>query len=163
MLEIVTGDLFDSDAQALVNAVNCAGVMGAGIAVAFRKRYPAMFEEYKEVCARGELRPGVMHVWPYDDRGRERFVINFPTLRQDYRAKTSLDDIAAGLPALCEEIRQRSIESIAVPALGCDRGGSSWDEVRPLLVDGLSSLEDVKVLVYAPAAPWVSKDERAQP
>ena len=120
MVTIVTGDLFASEAQTLVNAVNCAGVMGKGIALAFKRRFPEMFAEYSARCKRGEVRLSE----PYLYRGQSLpYVLNFPT-KNHWQSASKLEDIVAGLAYLEAHYRAWGVTSLAVPALGCGR--SVW-------------------------------------
>jgi O-acetyl-ADP-ribose deacetylase (regulator of RNase III) len=149
MIRYTTGDLLASHAEALVNAVNCAGRMGRGIALQFRKRYPAMAEAYAAACARGEVVPGRMFTVETGALTGPRIVVNFPTKRH-WREPSLMEDVEAGLPALAEEIRARGIRSIAVPALGCGTGGLDWAAVKPRIAAALGGLEGVQVVVYEP-------------
>lgn len=144
MVRFVTGNLFDSKAQTLVNTVNCVGVMGKGIALAFKDRFPAMFEHYRDLCERGEVQPGVLTL--YTDT--VPWVINFPTKRH-WRGRSRLDDIEAGLVALVRQCREWQIESLAMPALGCGHGGLNWSDVRPLIERHLGNM-DIDIEVYEP-------------
>jgi O-acetyl-ADP-ribose deacetylase (regulator of RNase III) len=145
MLRFVTGNLFDSKAQTLVNTVNCVGVMGKGVALAFKERFPAMFEHYRDLCERGEIQPGVLTL--YTDT--VPWVINFPTKRH-WRGRSRLDDIEAGLIILARRYREWRVESLAMPALGCGQGGLNWSEVRPLIERHLGNM-DFDIEVYEPA------------
>ncbi len=149
ILELVTGNLLEADTEALVNAVNIEGVMGKGIALQFKKKYPEMFEAYRRACKEGQVQPGRMHVYELPDMFNPRFIINFPTKRH-WRSPSSTDDVKAGLRALAEEIRKRGIKSIALPALGCGNGGLDWSEVLPMIKSALADLTDVRLLVYPP-------------
>jgi O-acetyl-ADP-ribose deacetylase (regulator of RNase III) len=137
-------DLFRSGAEALVNPVNCVGVMGKGLAFQFRRRFPANYEIYVEACRSGALRPGKLLIT--EDRGT--VIINFPTKRH-WRDPSRMEDIEAGLKALAQEVRRRQIASVAVPMLGCGLGGLQWSEVGPLIERYLGGLE-ARVLVYGP-------------
>ncbi|HEX5472485.1 MAG TPA: macro domain-containing protein [Lacipirellulaceae bacterium] len=147
MIEFQQGDLLRAYAEALVNAVNCVGVMGRGIALQFRKELPDNFTAYKASCDRGELRPGRMFVFELQSVKNPRYIINFPTKRH-WKGKSKIEDIQAGLVTLIDELRRRNIRSVAVPPLGCGLGGLRWSEVRPLLLDAFRSLPDVRVLIY---------------
>ncbi len=149
MLEFVEGNLLEAHADALVNAVNTEGVMGKGIALQFKERFPAMFEDYRSACEAGTVKPGKMHVFALGAGRLPRLIINFPTKR-DWRSPSRLEDIESGLSALGQEIREREIRSIAIPALGCGNGGLGWDEVFPRISDLLGALDGVRVLVYPP-------------
>lgn len=144
-----TGDLLAADAEALVNTVNCKGVMGKGIALQFKKAFPDNFKDYSIACERNEVRPGQMFV---TERlvGSPRYIINFPTKRH-WRAKSRLSDVESGLTALADQIRKREIRSIAMPALGCGHGGLEWEKVRPLIERKLGELSgDVRIVVFEP-------------
>jgi O-acetyl-ADP-ribose deacetylase (regulator of RNase III) len=128
VFRLVYGDLFEEDAEALVNAVNCVGVMGGGIALAFKGRYPRMFEDYAATCRAGALRPGALHVF----EEANRLIINFPT-KDHFRNLSTLAYIRSGLVALEDLARSRRLSSIAMPALGCGLGGLRLRDVRPLI------------------------------
>ena len=150
MMEFKTGDIFKTDAEALVNSVNCVGVMGRGIALQFKNMYPANFKAYTAACKR-EDRPGQMFVFETGQLTNPRYIINFPTKRH-WRGKSRIEDIASGMKALVQEIRTRGIRSIAMPPLATDLGGLSWSDVRPLIEAGLRELEDVHIIVFEPGS-----------
>ncbi|HUT94380.1 MAG TPA: macro domain-containing protein [Thermoguttaceae bacterium] len=164
MIESRTGDVLQADAEALVNTVNCVGVMGRGIALQFRKEFPENYAAYKKACDRGELRPGRMFVFKLSRFENPRYVINFPTKRH-WKGKSRIEDVQAGLEALVEEIRARGIKSVAVPPLGCGLGGLKWSQVRPMIEEAFGALPDVDVLVFepagAPAAEVMAKSKKA--
>ncbi len=149
MIEYKQGDILAEDAEALVNTVNCVGFMGRGIALQFKKAWPDNFKAYSAACRREELQPGRMFVFATGRLTSPRFIINFPTKRH-WRGKSRIEDIDAGLRALVEEVRSRSIRSIAVPPLGAGLGGLDWAEVRTSIEHALSDLRDVKVIVFEP-------------
>ena len=149
MIEVKRGDLLKENADALVNAVNCVGVMGRGIALQFRKAFPENFEFYQAACRRCELQPGRVLIF---DRGRgtnPRFLINFPTKRH-WREQSQIADIEAGFKSLVEEATRLGIRSMAVPPLGCGLGGLKWSDVRPRIEKAFTSLPDVRVLLFEP-------------
>jgi O-acetyl-ADP-ribose deacetylase (regulator of RNase III) len=150
MVELRKGDILAADAEALVNTVNCVGVMGRGIALQFRKTFPDNFKAYEAVCKRGGLTPGRMLVFDTGRSGNPRFIVNFPTKRH-WRGDSRLEDIESGLKALKTEIEGRGIHSVAVPPLGCGLGGLKWSDVRPRIEAALGELPGVRVLVYEPA------------
>jgi O-acetyl-ADP-ribose deacetylase (regulator of RNase III) len=160
MIETQRGNILQADAEALVNTVNCVGVMGRGIALQFRKEFPENFAAYKTACDRDELRPGKMLVFPLHELQNPKYIINFPTKRH-WKGKSRIEDIEAGLKTLVEEVRQRGIRSIAIPPLGCGLGGLKWSEVRPMIEAAFHSLSNVAVLVFepsgAPAAEAMAK------
>ncbi len=156
MIERTQGNILKADAEALVNTVNCVGVMGRGIALQFRKDFPENYKAYKAVCDRHELHPGTMHVFDLRQLQHPRYIINFPTKRH-WKGKSRLEDIQSGLVSLVEEVNRRNIKSIAIPPLGCGLGGLDWSEVWPLIESAFRLLPDVNVVVYEPAgAPEVA-------
>lgn len=150
MIEVTRGDLLMADAEALVNAVNCFGVMGRGIAAQFKRSYPKNFSIYRQACTRQEVQPGRMLIV---ETGQlvPRWLINFPTKRH-WRNSSRLEDIDAGLAALVGDVRRLGIKSIAVPPLGCGLGGLDWNTVRPRIERAFAALPDVKVLLFEPGA-----------
>lgn len=149
MIEFIKGNLFNCNCEALVNTCNCVGVMGRGIALEFKNRYPEMFEDYKNFCNLNKLRPGKLHV--FEQKTTPRLIINFPT-KVDWRNESKYPWIESGLLALREVIIDKNIKSIAIPALGCGLGGLQWSIVKPLIQsfhDSLSCI-NIIVLVYEP-------------
>jgi O-acetyl-ADP-ribose deacetylase (regulator of RNase III) len=145
MIEVQKGDLFCSDAQTLVNAVNCVGVMGKGIALEFRKKFPDMYADYLERCKAGQVCLGE----PYVFRGLFLpWILNFPT-KDDWRSTSKLSDIVNGLGYLACHYKEWGLESLAVPALGCGAGYLEWEVVGPVLYRELETL-DLDVHLYAP-------------
>lgn len=149
MIDYTTGNILQSHAEALVNTVNCVGVMGRGIALQFKNTFPRNFEAYAEACKRGEVQPGRMFVYETGFMHNPKFIINFPTKRH-WRGKSRIDDIDAGLRALVEEARARGIRSIAIPPLGSGLGGLEWAQVRARIDAAMRELGDVRVTVYEP-------------
>jgi O-acetyl-ADP-ribose deacetylase (regulator of RNase III) len=149
MIELRRGDLLKQNAEALVNAVNCVGVMGRGIALQFRKAFPENFKIYEAACKRGEVKPGEMLVFDTHQVTNPRYIINFPTKRH-WRDQSRITDIESGLEVLVEEVHDRGISSIAVPALGCGLGGLKWSEVRPRIEKAFAKVPDVQVWLFEP-------------
>jgi O-acetyl-ADP-ribose deacetylase (regulator of RNase III) len=145
MFKALIGDLFASRAQTLVNAVNCVGVMGKGVALEFKKAYPAMFEDYAERCGRGKVRLGEPYLYQ-DSSGV--MIVNFPT-KDHWRSASRLADIERGLDYFVAHVREWGIRSVAFPALGCGNGGLEWREVGPLIYRKLCG-RDFDAEVYAP-------------
>lgn len=157
MIRNVTGDLLRQDADALVNTVNTVGVMGKGIALQFKRAWPQMFDDYEAACQRGELRLGLMHVWPTGSLTSPRFIVNFPT-KGHWRSRSKLQDIASGLRDLVRVIDEHQITSLAIPPLGCGNGGLDWADVEPLIHQALSPLADhVDVRIFAPEGAPAAK------
>lgn len=149
MIEIKRGDLLKQDAEALVNAVNCVGVMGRGIALQFRKAFPENYRVYEVACKRGEVQPGSMLVVETHELTNLRYLINFPTKRH-WRDKSRITDIECGLEALVREVMDRGVSSIAIPPLGCGLGGLKWSEVRPRIERALGKVPGVQVWLFEP-------------
>lgn len=149
MIRFTKGDILDADAEALVNTVNCVGIMGRGVALQFKNAFPANYKAYAAACKRGEVQPGRMFVYDTGELTRPRWIINFPTKRH-WRGKSRIEDIDAGLAALTEEIRSHGIRSVAIPPLGSGLGGLDWAQIRPLIERALSELRDVEATVFEP-------------
>ena len=149
MIEYKCGDILREDAEALVNTVNCVGVMGRGIALQFKKAFPANFKAYAAACKNEEVQPGRMFVFEMGQLTNPRYIINFPTKRH-WRGKSRMEDVEAGLADLVATIRQFGIRSVAIPPLGSGLGGLEWTEVKARIEAVLAPLEDVQVLVYEP-------------
>ncbi len=149
MVEEGRGNLLMADVDALVNTVNTVGVMGKGIALQFKRAYPANFHAYRAACARGEVRVG--EVWPFDTGiiGARRYILNFPTKRH-WRTPSRLEDIAAGLDSLVDVVTKYGITSVAIPALGCGNGGLNWADVRPLIERACERMAGVRSVIFAP-------------
>jgi O-acetyl-ADP-ribose deacetylase (regulator of RNase III) len=144
-LVVKNGDIFESTCTTLVNAVNCVGVMGKGIALEFKRRYPEMFHDYVEKCHSGQLCPGTPYVF---DNGDGTKILNFPT-KNHWRAASFLPCITDGLDWFVENYAKFGIDNIAFPALGCGNGGLSWDIVEPIMHQKLEPLP-IRIEIYAP-------------
>ncbi len=132
---ITTADIFAQSSEAIVNPVNCVGVMGKGLAAEFKERYPDTFAAYRDACADHRLHPG--HVFLHDTGEKNpRWIVHFPT-KQHWRDPSVLSDIDTGLRDLAYAVKRHDIKSIAVPALGCGLGGLDWQKVRPLILQHL--------------------------
>ena len=162
MIEYHTGDILQADVEALVNTVNCVGIMGRGIALQFKNRFPSNFEAYKAACERQEVRPGEMFVFETGELINPRLIINFPTKRH-WRGKSRIEDIDSGLEALVKEIHARGIRSVAVPPLGSGLGGLSWSLVRRHIEDALSGTDEARVMVFEPHGDPVRTSSRDVP
>lgn len=149
MIEYTTGDVLKADAEALVNSVNCVGIMGRGIALQFKKEHPQNFEAYKRACDLGEVQPGRMLVFETGYLSNPKYIINFPTKRH-WRGKSRIEDIETGLRALVSEIQQRGIRSIAIPPLGSGLGGLHWPDVRSRIAEALGDIPELAVTVFEP-------------
>ena len=156
MLEHKIGDILAEDAEALVNTVNCVGVMGRGIALQFKNVFPENFREYTQACKRNEVQPGRMFVVEINQLTSLRYIINFPTKRH-WRGKSRMEDIESGLLDLQCVIREKDIHSIAIPPLGSGLGGLGWEQVRPRIEGALRDLNDVRIVIFEPSGNPTSR------
>jgi O-acetyl-ADP-ribose deacetylase (regulator of RNase III) len=152
MIRFERGDVLESGAEALVNTVNCVGVMGRGIALQFKNAFPENFKAYATACKHGEVQPGRMFVFDTGELTPPRYIINFPTKRH-WRGKSRIEDVRSGLEALVGVIRSRGIRSVALPPLGSGLGGLDWSEVRTLIEQAMAELPAVDVEVFEPNGP----------
>lgn len=137
MINFRQGDILADEAEALVNTVNCVGVMGRGVALQFKNRYPENFKAYAAACAANRVVPGKMFVFATGKLVNPRFIINFPTKRH-WRGKSHISDIRGGLADLVMAVRENDIHSLAVPPLGCGLGGLEWTTVKKRLYSNSS-------------------------
>lgn len=142
--------MLDSDADALVNTVNTVGVMGKGIALQFKKRYPNNLKVYTKACKDGTFDTGQMLAVEDGDLMNRKLIVNFPT-KKHWRSPSKYEYIETGLAALTKEIIERKIKSIAIPPLGCGNGGLDWKEVKSMMERHLSGL-DCDITIYEPNA-----------
>lgn len=145
------GDLLAADVDALVNAVNTVGVMGKGIALAFKNRFPANYQAYAAACQRGKLVTGRMFVTETQSLLGPRWTVNFPT-KQHRRDPSRLEWVQTGLQDLRRFLLAEGVQSVALPALGAGLGGLSWPAVRAEIEVALADLP-VDVRVYQPLRP----------
>ncbi len=144
-MKILVGDILQSKAQTLINTVNCVGIMGKGIALEFKKRFPEMFEDYAERCERKEVKPGVPYLY------KTLFppqIINFPT-KDHWKSVSRIADIERGLQLLVTHYKEWGVTSVAIPPLGCGNGQLEWKAVGPLIYRYASQI-DIPVELYAP-------------
>jgi O-acetyl-ADP-ribose deacetylase (regulator of RNase III) len=146
MMTFVSGDMFEMPADIRVNTVNCVGVMGAGVALAFKTKYPAMFRAYKAACDADQVRPGALNIWRTLDG---EWVINFPTKRH-WRENSRYEDIELGLVALRDYLAKQGHVRVTLPALGCGHGGLDWERVSAMIREHLAGL-DAEILVFQPS------------
>jgi O-acetyl-ADP-ribose deacetylase (regulator of RNase III) len=145
MIIYKTGNIFNSSAQVITNTVNCVGVMGKGLALAYKKKYPEMFNDYKVKCSEGLVNPGHPYLW----ENEEVQILNFPTKRH-WKQASLVSDVEEGLMYLASNYSQMGISSVALPPLGCGLGGLIWADVKNLINKYLGSIEDLDVYVYEP-------------
>ena len=149
MIQFTEGNLLEADVEAVVNTVNTAGIMGKGMALMFKDRFPRNFEAYVRACAAGEVRLGKMYVTENKERFGARWIINFPT-KTHWRVKTKIEWVQEGLKDLVRIIAEKNIRSIAIPPLGCGNGGLDWRDVGPLIASTLRDVERLNAIVYEP-------------
>ncbi len=145
MIDVIKGNIFKSKCQTLVNTVNCVGVMGKGIALGFKERFPDMFEDYAKRCERGEVKLGKPYLYK---RATIPWIINFPT-KDHWRSVSKLEDIIRGLEFITERYEEWGIRSIAFPPLGSGLGQLNWDIVGPSLYKYLKKI-NIPVELYVP-------------
>ena len=146
-VKFVEGDMFASDCDILVNTVNCVGVMGRGIALEFKNKFPKNFTQYANACRKGTIKPGLMNIF----RENGLVIVNFPTKRH-WRDPSRLDDVEAGLKSFVYEMSTRiDLQgcNVAMPKLGCGLGGLDWETVGPMIFEYCDGL-DQNVLVFGP-------------
>ncbi|QLL08857.1 type II toxin-antitoxin system antitoxin DNA ADP-ribosyl glycohydrolase DarG [Mycobacterium vicinigordonae] len=149
MIVETSGDLLTADVDAIVNTVNCVGVMGKGIALQVKRRYPAVFDAYARECKRGNVQIGRMLPVPTNELTGPAWVINFPT-KTHWRAPSRLSYISEGLFDLLRVVKELDLHAIAVPPLGAGNGGLDWADVAPMIREAFEQLEGVTVYLFAP-------------
>ncbi|MCL1114429.1 MULTISPECIES: type II toxin-antitoxin system antitoxin DNA ADP-ribosyl glycohydrolase DarG [Shewanella] len=150
VIKSVEGDLLQQqDVDAIVNTVNCVGVMGKGIALQFKKKWPNNFKAYAAACKAGEVKLGQMFTFELGPMATPQFIINFPT-KGHWRSASRIEDIESGLADLVNQITLHNISSIAIPPLGCGNGGLLWADVKPLVIQYLSALPSLEVRLFEP-------------
>ena len=142
MLKYVRGDIFNSPAQVLVNTVQTVGVMGKGIALSFKKKYPEMFTIYRKACDKHQLVIGKLMLW----YGPDHWILNFPT-KEHWRNPSKMEYIEKGLMAFQRKYADYNITSIAFPKLGCGNGELDWEQVKPLMEKYLKELP-IDIYIY---------------
>lgn len=156
MITYTTGDLFDAQAEAIVNTVNTVGVMGKGIALQFKQRFPENYVTYKEACEKGLVKTGEVLITK-NNTLFFKYIINFPT-KEHWRNPSKYEYVDKGLDALIDTIKEYNIKSVAMPPLGAGNGKLEWDKVKLILNDKLSVLPDVKFIVYEPQVRFEARD-----
>lgn len=152
MIRFAHGNLLGANVDALVNAVNTAGVMGKGIALMFKGAISRKIQGLRRrLQKRKALTVGRMFVTELQDPSRPHWIINFPT-KAHWRNPSKIEWIEAGLQDLKRVIEEKKIKSIAIPALGSGNGGLNWCDVRPLIESSMGNLPDVDVVIYEPRA-----------
>ena len=147
MIRYIEGDIFKSPAQVIVNTVNTVGVMGKGIALEFKKRYPDMFQAYRDICDRRKLKTGSLMLYYEPDH----WVLLFPT-KENWRNPSRMEYIEAGLAKFCRTYAEKGITSVAFPKLGCGNGELNWSEVQPVMEKYLKDLP-IDIYIYLGTGP----------
>lgn len=148
MIEPGSGDLLSAHVEALVNPVNTVGLMDNGPALQIKRAFPDNFNAYRRACVAGEVRVGQVFVF---ELGAElpRYILNVAT-KAHSRSSSTMANLDAGLTDLVAHVKRLRLQSLAVPALGCDLGGLTWRTVRPRIEAAFAPLRDVKVMIFAP-------------
>lgn len=151
MITYTQGNLLDAEVEVLVNAVNTVGVMGKGIALMFKQRFPKNMQEYAAACKAGHVQTGKMFITSTEAASGAKWIVNFPT-KQHWRGYSQMEWIDTGLIDLRRFIIDNNIKSIAIPPLGAGLGGLRWQDVKPRIVKALHDLSDVNIIIYEPLA-----------
>lgn len=160
MIRYTTGNLLETDADALVNTVNTVGVMGKGIALMFKEAFPENFKAYAIACEAGEVQVGKVFVTHRSDMYGPKWIINFPT-KKHWRHPSKLEWIEEGLRDLKSVIKHNNIRTIAIPPLGAGNGGLEWHAVKARIEEVLGGLDDVDILVFEPTSKYQNVAKRA--
>lgn len=147
MIKFVQGDIFQSQCEAIVNPVNCVGVMGAGLALAFKDRFPANYDQYVVACREEKVRLGKMFITECNGPGNLKWIINYPT-KKHWKDNSKIAYVRFALFHFKHMLRTHQIKSVAIPRLGCGKGNLDWAVVRKVLEDKLSSLTDIEIEIY---------------
>lgn len=142
---IYQGNIFNSQCQTIVNTVNCVGVMGKGLALEMKKRYPDMFDRYKDYCTKGLIDIGKLWLYKHSD---EKWILNFPT-KKDWRNKSEYEYIEEGMKKFVETYKEKDIKTIAFPMLGCSNGGLDKEIVLQIMTKYLIKCDNIIVEIYA--------------
>ncbi|HRN56196.1 MAG TPA: macro domain-containing protein [Agriterribacter sp.] len=148
-MRFTTGNIFDFEAEALVNTVNTVGVMGKGIALQFKERFPLNYKLYAAACKKGDVQIGKMFVTPTNSMINPKWIINFPT-KKHWMHKSSYIYLELGLDDLLKQIQQLNIQSIVIPPLGTGQGGLNWEKVKRIIELKLSLCKS-DIIVCEPA------------
>lgn len=159
MITFRKGNLLEADVEAVVNTVNTVGVMGRGIALMFKDRYPENFKAYAAACKAGEVQIGRIWVTPTGELSGPKWIINFPTKRH-WRQPSRLEWIEEGLRDLARVVRERNIRSLALPPLGCGNGGLDWRDVRPLIERAAAEMPEIEVVAFEPTEKYMNVAKR---
>ncbi|WP_028537342.1 type II toxin-antitoxin system antitoxin DNA ADP-ribosyl glycohydrolase DarG [Paludibacterium yongneupense] len=159
MIKFTQGNLLEARVDALVNTVNTVGIMGKGIALMFKERFPENFKRYAAACKIGEVRTGEMYITQVHELDGPRWIVNFPT-KQHWRAPSRLEWIAEGLRDLRRFLLENDVPSVAIPPLGAGNGGLNWNDVKPLIKGALEDL-DAEIWVFEPTGQYLNVAKRS--
>lgn len=147
MIKYIPFSMFDAfsdpDVQTVVNTTNCMGIMGKGLALEFKIRFPEMFEDYVGRFKSGNLNPNE----PYLYKTKDKWIVNFPT-KNHWRYPSRLEFVDGGLKYFIQHYKEWGVKSIAFPRLGCTSGGLKWEQVKPVMEKHLSNLDGVEIRIY---------------
>lgn len=149
MINYTEENIFDINVEALVNTVNCVGIMGKGLALQFKKYFPENFKAYQKSCREQKVQPGHIFVYETGTFNNPKYILNFPTKRH-WKEKSRLEDIQIGLKDLIKKIKILRIKSIAIPPLGCGNGGLYWPTVHKLILEACEEIPNVKIKIIEP-------------
>jgi O-acetyl-ADP-ribose deacetylase (regulator of RNase III) len=159
MINYIQGNLLEDSAEALVNTVNEVGVMGKGIALMFKERFPRNTELYERACEAKEVHVGRMLVTKNPALWGTRWIINFPT-KKHWRQPSKLEWIREGLKDLVQVLQENDIHSVALPPLGCGNGGLEWSQVKSEIEIALVDIPEINVRVYVPTNEYQNAPKR---
>ena len=155
MIEYKNGDILREDVEAIVNTVNCVGIMGRGLALQFKNKFPQNFKEYQLACTNNEVQLGKMFVHQTGQLINPKYIINFPT-KGHWKQNSKIEDISNGLDDLITIIEKYSIKSIAIPPLGSGLGGLDWKMVKKLIEEKLKNI-NCTVILFEPLEQKIEK------
>jgi O-acetyl-ADP-ribose deacetylase (regulator of RNase III) len=142
MVQIIKGDIFESDTQTIVNTVNCVGVMGKGIALLFKEKYPKMFIRYKELCDLNLIKTGSL--WLY--KTSDKWILNFPT-KDHWKNPSEIEYLKTGLKKFIDTYEEKGITSISFPLLGATNGGINPDISLRIMTEYLNDCK-IPVIIF---------------
>jgi O-acetyl-ADP-ribose deacetylase (regulator of RNase III) len=156
MIKYKVGNILSEDVEAIVNTVNCVGIMGRGLALQYKNKYPKNFKEYEIACKKEIVKPGKMFVYQTCQLFNPKYIINFPTKRH-WKGKSKIEDIENGLDDLVRVIKKLHIKSIAIPPLGSGLGGLEWNLVKQRIEEKLSII-DCSIIIFEPLEKKIEKN-----
>lgn len=148
IIKLIRGNIFDSKCEAWVNPVNCMGAMGAGLALKFKEKFPGNYRHFNKACRGCNILPGTI-VKYNTDKEEPEYILNLTT-KDHWENYSKLEYIISGMKALIQAIQFYDIESIAIPALGCGLGGLQWRDVKPIIENAFTDMNDLIVEIYEP-------------